>query len=74
MPGMDSRRWRGLSECGWVTLALLVAALAWDASGLDLAFAHLAGGADGFPWRDNWALAIVAHRSEEHTSELQSLV
>lgn len=58
---MDARRWRGLTECGWVTLALFAAALAWDAGGLDLALAHLAGGAEGFPWRDSWVLATLAH-------------
>lgn len=58
---MDARRWRGLTECGWITVALLVAALAWDASGLDLAFARLAGGPAGFPWRDNWVLVNFSH-------------
>ena len=61
MPAMDARRWSGLTEFGWVTLALLTVALAWDASGLDMAFAHLAGGPGGFPWRDNWVLAVVFH-------------
>jgi membrane-associated PAP2 superfamily phosphatase len=51
----------GLSEAGWVTLALLAIALAWDASGLDLPLARLAGSASGFPWRDHWLLAGVLH-------------
>ena len=47
-------------------LAALVL-LAWEASGLDLWFAHLAGGAHGFPLRDNWLLAHVLH-DEAHTA------
>lgn len=52
---------RALSEAGWVTLALPAIALAWDASGLDLPLAHLAGSASGFPWRDHWLLSGVLH-------------
>lgn len=44
-----------------VTLALLAPVLLWDASGLDPALARLAGGAQGFPWRDHWLLAAVLH-------------
>ena len=39
---------------GW-TLGALALVLAWDASGLDLALARLAGDAAGFAWRgDGW--------------------
>lgn len=44
--------------------ALLLAALlllAWDASALDMAVAHWAGGAGGFAWRDHWLLTTVLH-------------
>lgn len=41
-----------------VTLVLL---LAWDASGLDLPLARLVGGAQGFAWRDQAALVLLAH-------------
>jgi membrane-associated PAP2 superfamily phosphatase len=73
MPGMDARRWSGLTECGWVTLALLTMALAWDAGGLDMAFAHLAGGAAGFPWRDNWVLAVVFHEGARRVAWVVAL-
>ena len=39
----------------------LAALLAWDASGLDMAMARLAGGADGFALRHHWLLADVLH-------------
>ncbi len=45
----------------WITTVALIAVLAWDASGLDLAFAHAVGGASGFPLRDHWLLAAVVH-------------
>lgn len=51
----------GGSQAGRLTLALLALALAWDASGLDLPLAQLAGSANGFPWRDHWLLAGVLH-------------
>ena len=51
----------GLTETGWITLVLLAAALAWDAGGLDLPLARLAGTAHGFPWRDSWLLANLLH-------------
>lgn len=71
---MDVRRWKGLTECGWVTLALLAAALAWDASGLDLPFAQLAGGASGFALRDNWLLVTFAHEGGRRFAWLFALV
>ncbi len=49
------------SPAAWVTLSLFALALAWDASGLDLPLARLAGSAGGFPWRDHWLLAGVLH-------------
>src|SRR4051812_35384721 len=49
------------SDAGRITLVLLIVVLGWDALGLDLPLAHLAGSADGFPWRDNWFLATVLH-------------
>jgi membrane-associated PAP2 superfamily phosphatase len=58
---MVRRNCGNLAAPGGITVALLVAALAWDASGLDLAFAHLAGGARGFAWRDSWLLSTVLH-------------
>jgi membrane-associated PAP2 superfamily phosphatase len=44
------------------TLAALALVLLWDAAGLDLALARLAGGDHGFPWRDQWLTAEVLHR------------
>jgi len=58
---MNERFGGELREAGWITASLLAIALAWDASGLDLPFARLAGGAGGFAWRDSWLLASVAH-------------
>ena len=52
---------RSLSEAQWVTLALLALVLAWDASGIDLPLARLAGSGHGFPWRDHWVLGTVLH-------------
>ncbi len=43
------------------TLVLLGLVLLWDATGLDVALARLAGGQAGFPWRDHWLLAAVLH-------------
>jgi membrane-associated PAP2 superfamily phosphatase len=51
----------GLPEAAWITIALLLLALAWDASGLDLPMARLAGSASGFAWRDHWLLEGVLH-------------
>lgn len=49
------------AEAGWLTLALVVVVGGWDASGLDLPLASLAGSASGFAWREHWLLAAVAH-------------
>lgn len=43
-------------------LLLLPLLAAWEASGLDLPLAHLAGGVHGFPWREHWLLAGVLHQ------------
>lgn len=42
-------------------LALLGVVVLWDASGLDVALARLAGGNQGFPWRAEWLLTAVLH-------------
>ncbi|MFN7153099.1 MAG: phosphatase PAP2 family protein [Acidovorax sp.] len=45
----------------YCTLASLVCVVAWDAGGLDLAFAHAFGTAHGFPMRDQWFFVQVLH-------------
>ncbi|MGV3573193.1 MAG: phosphatase PAP2 family protein [Ramlibacter sp.] len=50
-----------LPRAPWITLGLLGAAAAWDATGWDMALAQLAGGAQGFPWRDHWLPASLLH-------------
>lgn len=44
-----------------VTAFALLALLAWDFSGLDLAAVRLFGQADGFPLRDTWFMRCVLH-------------
>ena len=51
---------RGAWDGRW-TLAALALLLAWDASGLDMPLARLAGGTGFFPWREHWLLARVLH-------------
>lgn len=58
MSTADSRLRRLPAVATLVPLALV---LLWDASRLDLALARLAGGAQGFPWREHWLLATVLH-------------
>lgn len=58
---MHGRTRASSKEAAWISIGLVLVALAWDASGLDLAFARLAGSATGFPWRDHWLLASVLH-------------
>jgi membrane-associated PAP2 superfamily phosphatase len=70
---MKTGKVSGLSEAGWVTSALLGTALAWDASGLDLPLAQLAGSAAGFPWRDHWLLAAVGHEAARRLAWLLAL-
>ena len=48
--------------------ALLLALLAWDASGLDLVLAQLAGGAEGFALRHDWLLTAVLHDAAKYTA------
>ena len=45
----------------WAVLAGLAALAAWEAAGLDLPLARLAGDAGGFPARDHWLLTRVLH-------------
>src|SRR4051812_28510123 len=71
---MKTRTWSGLAEGGWITVGLLALALAWDASGLDVPFAHLAGTHSGFAWRDTWLLASVAHEGGRMLAWLLALV
>ncbi len=51
----------------------LAALLAWDASGLDMAVAGLAGGADGFALRNHWLLTHVLHDGGRRLSWLVAL-
>jgi len=53
----------------WTLLTLLLL-LAWDATGLDLALARLAGTPMGFPWRDNAFLVHVMHEGARSLSWL----
>ncbi len=53
----------------WTLLTLLLL-LAWDATGLDLALAHLAGTPTGFPWRNNGFLVHVMHEGARSLSWL----
>ena len=61
-------------EVGWLTLGVMVVILAWDASGMDLPLAHLAGSAAGFPWREHWLLAGVFHEGGRRLAWLLALV
>lgn len=45
-----------------IALAALLAVVAWDMSGLDLAVQRLFGNADGFVWRSHWATSGVLHQ------------
>ncbi|MEJ5992608.1 phosphatase PAP2 family protein [Ramlibacter sp. PS3R-8] len=67
--GMDSAR----TEATWLTVGFVVLAMAWDAAGLDLPLARLAGSAAGFPWRDHWLLAAVLHDGARRLSWLLAL-
>ncbi|VTU31313.1 PAP2 (acid phosphatase) superfamily protein [Variovorax sp. PBS-H4] len=53
----------------WTLLTLLLL-LAWDASGLDLVLAGLAGTPTGFPWRENAFLVHVMHEGARSLSWL----
>lgn len=61
------------SEAGWLTLGLLLLVLAWDASGLDLPLARLAGSPTGFAWKEHWLLATLAHDAARRLAWLLAL-
>jgi membrane-associated PAP2 superfamily phosphatase len=69
-----TRRQAAPAEVGWLTVALLVMVGGWDASGLDLPLASLAGSAAGFPWREHWLLSTVAHEGGRRLAWLLALV
>lgn len=48
-------------DLAW-TAATLLALLAWEAAGLDLALAHRYGGEAGFALREHWLASGVLHR------------
>ena len=50
-----------LRRCALLTVALLLALLLWDASGLDLPLARWAGSAQGFAWRSSPGLLFWLH-------------
>ena len=52
---------RSLLTLPMLTACALVALVAWDTSGLDMALAQLSGSAAGFPLRNNWLLETVLH-------------
>lgn len=58
----------------WWTFALLVAILAWDASGLDLPLAHLSGDAHGFPLKSDALFSHVLHDGARYLSWMLVLV
>lgn len=62
-----------LSPACLATLGLLAIAAAWDASGLDLPLARLAGGTAGFPLREHWLLADVLHDAGRRVAWLLEL-
>jgi membrane-associated PAP2 superfamily phosphatase len=61
-------------EAAWLTAALLALVLAWDASGLDLPLARLAGSAHGFPLREHWLLSGVLHDGARRLAWVLALV
>lgn len=70
---MTRGRSRAVPETAWITLALVGTALAWDASGLDVPLARLAGGLHGFPWREHWLLFGVLHEGGRRLAWLLAL-
>jgi len=52
----------------WTSAAALAALLLWDAFGIDLGVAQLAGSADGFPLRDNRLLGAVMHTGAKYAA------
>ena len=67
---MTTRWRRAPADSAALTFALLAIALAWDASGLDVPFAHLAGSAQGFPWKAQWFFYDVLHEGGRHLAWL----
>lgn len=65
---MNTRR-----DLTW-TAATLLALLAWEGSGLDLALIHLHGGVSGFVWREHWMLRDVMHEGGRWLSATLLLV
>jgi membrane-associated PAP2 superfamily phosphatase len=61
------------TEAAWLTLGLVLVVLGWDAAGMDLPFARLAGSMKGFPWRENWLLSTVLHEGARRLSWLLAL-
>ncbi|GAA4339887.1 phosphatase PAP2 family protein [Variovorax defluvii] len=57
----------------WTFVSLLLI-LAWDASGLDLPLARMAGTPVGFPWRNDWFLVHVVHEGARALSWLLLIV
>ena len=51
-----------------LTLVAFGLLLLWDASGLDLVLARMAGTPAGFPWRDDWFLNKVMHEAAKTLS------
>lgn len=49
-------------------LLLLPVLLLWEASGLDLPLARLAGSPQGFAWRHDWWLTVVLHDGARHAA------
>ncbi len=58
---MNASRLR-ITRDALVTGVALVALLAWDFAGWDLAFVRAYGNASGFAWRDAWLTSSVLHQ------------
>jgi membrane-associated PAP2 superfamily phosphatase len=56
-----------------ITLAALLALVAWDASGLDLALAAPFAGPFGFPLKDDWILTRIFHRGARMAAWIPAL-
>lgn len=55
------RRGRLVSSAWSWAVAFFALTLGWDASGLDLPLSRLAGGPQGFAWREHWLLTAALH-------------
>lgn len=67
----DAPGWRRQALMATAIITLLL--LAWDASDLDMALAHLAGGPGGFPLRDHWLFEAVLHNGGRYLGWLVEL-